>query len=243
MKLHAATRLLRVALHVCRGALTVALVYPLSDETRRLVLKQRWSARLLELLDISLAWSGDIPRVGLLVANHISFVDVLAINAIVPVSFVAKNEVRSWPLIGWISKHTDTLFLERGSRSAAQRAREHMVEHLREGKRVAVFPEGTTSVGDGLLPFHSAMFQAAVDAGADITPIAIAYAGRDGARSYAAAFVGDTTLFECLWSIACAQHITVRVAVLPAHSGKAGDRRHLAAHMHRAISHQLNRPK
>ena len=117
MKLRAVVRLLRVALHLCRVVLTIALVYPRHDETRQLALRQQWSARLIELLGISLAWSGDAPPAGLLVSNHISFVDICAINAIAPASFVAKQEVRSWPLIGWLSKHVDTLFLERGSRA------------------------------------------------------------------------------------------------------------------------------
>lgn len=243
MKLRAAIpllRLLRVALHVCHGALTVAFIYPRCDEPRRLVLKQLWSIKLLKLLGISLVWSGETPPAGLLVSNHISFIDVYAINAIVPSSFVAKDEVRSWPLIGWLSKHTDTLFLERGNHNAAQRARKHMVEYLRAGKHVAVFPEGTTSNGDGMLPFHSAMFQAAIDAEAGITPIAIAYTDNNGERSYAAAFVGDMTLLECLWSIACTQGITVNVTVLPTHFTKEAERRHLSAHIHRAISHQIS---
>lgn len=233
-------RLLRVALHLCRGVLTVALVYPWGNERPLVALKQRWSARLLKLLGISLAQSGDMPSSGLLVSNHISFVDIFAINAIAPASFVAKDEVRSWPLIGWLSKHADTLFLERGSRAAAQRTRQHMVDYLHAGKRVAVFPEGMTGRGDGVLPFHGAMFQAAIDAAASITPIAIAYTDDSGARDYAAAFVGETNLFECLWSIVCARHITVAVAVLPAYPAKDGDRRHLSAHAHRVISHRIN---
>lgn len=218
----------------------MALVYPRSDEAKKNLLKQRWSLRLLDLLHIKLEWSGAAPDNGLLVSNHISFIDVYAIDAIVPSSFVAKSEVRSWPLIGWLATHTDTLFMERGSRGAAQRAREQMVEHLRAGKRVTVFPEGTTSLGDGVLPFHSAMFQAAVDTAAAVTPIAVHYVDRGGKPSYAAAFVGETTLIECLWSIACADGVTVKMSILPPHSAAGSDRRHLAAHAHRAISHHLN---
>jgi 1-acyl-sn-glycerol-3-phosphate acyltransferase len=239
VKLRAVLRLLRVALHVCHGMLTVALVYPRCDESRKLALKQQWSMRLLELFDLTLRWVGDLPPAGLLVSNHISFLDVFAINAIAPSSFVAKDEVRSWPLIGWLAKYTDTLFLERGSRGAAQRAREDMVSHLRAGKRVAVFPEGTTSNGDGMLPFHSAMFQAAIDAAVNISPIAITYTDGHGARSYATAFVGEMSLLQCLWSIACAQNIIATITLLPAHAAHDGDRRHLSAHVHRAISHHL----
>jgi 1-acyl-sn-glycerol-3-phosphate acyltransferase len=240
VRLRAVFRLLRVAVHVCRGALTIAISYPRCDEPRKLLLKQQWSVKLLKILGISLTWSGERPSAGLLVSNHISFVDVFAINAILPSSFVAKDEVRSWPLIGWLARHTDTLFLERGSRGAAQRAREQMVEHLKMGNRVAVFPEGTTSLGDGILPFHSAMFQAAIDADVVVTPLAIAYTDTNGKRNYAAAFVGETTLVECLWSIACAQDITVNVAVLPAHNIGDSDRRHLSSQIHHTISQRIS---
>lgn len=242
MKLRAIARLLWVALHVCKGALTILLVYPRCDDTKKNLLKQRWSVRLLDLLGIRLEWSGAAPDDGLLVSNHISFIDVYAINAIAPSSFVAKHEVRSWPLIGWLARHTDTLFLERGSRGAAQRAREQMVEHLLAGKRVTVFPEGTTTMGDAVLPFHSAMFQAAVDTAAIVTPIAITYADRNGKPSYAAAFVGEATLIECLWSIACAGGLLVNVALLPPYSAVEGDRRHLSGHAHRVISHHIGQP-
>jgi 1-acyl-sn-glycerol-3-phosphate acyltransferase len=244
VKLRAVFRLLRVALHLSGGLLTVALVYPFCGEASRLSLKQRWSIRLLCILGISHQTGGEPPQHGLVMSNHISFVDVFAINAWMPSSFVAKDDVRHWPLIGWLASHTDTLFLERGSRSAAQRAREHMVEHLQAGKRVVVFPEGTTSNGDGVLPFHSAMFQAAIDAAVTVTPLAVHYIGTDGTRSYAAAFVGETTLIECFWSIACADGITITTSVLPplldALPDHAGDRRHLSAHAHKSISHHLS---
>lgn len=240
MRLRAVVRLLRVALHLCRVVLTLALVYPRCEASHRLALKQQWSARILELLGISLECSGEISAAGLLISNHISFVDIFAINAIAPAAFVAKEEVRAWPLIGWLSTRVDTLFLERGSRAAAQRAREHIVDYLHAGKCVAVFPEGMTGRGDGVLPFHGAMFQAAIDAAASITPIAIAYRDDSGARNYAAAFVDNISLLACLWAIVCARPITVTVAVLPTYPAKDGDRRHLAAHAHRVISHRIN---
>ena len=221
----------------------MGLIYPFCSDAFRLLLKQRWSQQILEILGITVELSGSIPPGGLLVSNHISFIDVFAINARLPSSFVAKDEVMRWPLIGWLAKRTDTLFLERGSRSAAQRARENLVGHLQDNKRVVVFPEGTTSNGDSVLPFHGALFQAAIDASVPVTPLAVSYTDRSGQPSYAAAFVGDTTLVECLWSTACANGLRVKVALLnqlhptdPA----AKDRRHLAAHAHHAISRSLS---
>lgn len=239
VRARAVLRLARVALHLLRGLVTVACIYPRVDMPRKLALKQRWSARLLEILGISLNYAGKAPHAGLMVANHISFIDIFAINALVPSSFVSKDDVHAWPVIGWLAKHTDTLFLERGSRAAAQRARENIVGHLRAQTRVVVFPEGTTTLGDHVLPFHSALFQSAIDANVDVTPIAITYVDGTAARTYAAAFAGDTTLVQCLWSIACAPRITVRVNFLPLLPTAYMERRELSTKAHRAISHHV----
>ena len=241
MRFRAVWRLLRVVLHLLHGILTVAFVYRRSDTAKRLTLKQHWSAKLVKLLGIELKWSGHVSSGGLLVSNHISFVDVYAINAVMPSTFVAKDEVRTWPLIGWLAARADNLFLMRGSRRAAQRASEDMLEFLACGKRIAIFPEGTTSNGNAMLPFHSALFQAAIDAKADITPMAIAYTDKSGVHSHAADYVGETSLLECLWSIACADGITVTLTILSPLPASDGNRRHLSAHAHRVVLQQLSR--
>jgi 1-acyl-sn-glycerol-3-phosphate acyltransferase len=117
-RLRAIFRLSRTALHVLNGALTVALVYPRSSAERRLKLKQRWSAQLVNILGVELRYRGEEPPPGLIVANHISFLDIYVINAVTPASFVSKDDVRRWPLIGWLAANTDTIFMARGSRSA-----------------------------------------------------------------------------------------------------------------------------
>lgn len=236
-------RLLRLALHLGRGMLTVALVYPWIDDARRLALKQRWSRQLANRLGVTIKVGADntaseAPQ-GFLVANHISFLDIFVINALAPAAFVAKDDVRNWPLLGWLSQRTETIFLERGSRRAAQAAREHLVEQLRAGRLVAVFPEGTTSDGHAVLPFHAALFQSAIDAGVPVTPVVLRYADASGRRSHAADYVGDTSLVACLWSIAGAGSLTAHVELLPALSSSDINRRHLAAHAHRLISHAL----
>ncbi|MBU0752144.1 MAG: 1-acyl-sn-glycerol-3-phosphate acyltransferase [Gammaproteobacteria bacterium] len=234
----AAARLSRLALHLLLGIISVALAYPRAGTPRRLQLKQRWSRQLLRCIGVELHVSGAMPD-GLIVANHISFLDIFAINAVAPVAFVSKDEVRHWPLIGWLASRTDTVFLERGSRAAAQRARNGLVEQLRSGGRVAVFPEGTTSRGDGILPFHGALFQAAIDAGAAVTPVALRYLGRDGRCSDAPAYVDAVTLWQCLRAIVHADGLAAHVEVLAPLSSTAVDRRHLAAHAHRIIAHAV----
>lgn len=238
-------RLLRVGLHVLQGCATVGLVYPWLHEPYRLALKKRWSRQLLAMLGVRLRYQGmlkadaSLPH-GLIVANHISFLDVFVVNAIAPTAFVSKDDIRSWPLIGWLSQHTDTLYLERGSRNAAQRARENLVSHLNRGKRVALFPEGTTTRGDTLLPFHSALLQSAIDAGTTVTPVVLRYRAIDGSHSTAPAYVDEISLIECLRAIASEKYLYAEVTAHAPLTTADADRRQLAAHAHRIIAHTLH---
>lgn len=220
----------------------MALVFPFLPRTAHLALKARWSRQLLDAMGIRLRVAGKPAAAGLVIANHISWLDIYAINALAPTAFVAKDELRAWPLIGWLCAKTDTIFLERGSRAGAARAKAHITEALGRHWRVGVFPEGTTGYGDGVLPFHAALFQAAIDADAPIAPVALRYTGPDGKRSLAPAYVGDTSLWQCLRAIATAGGLTVHLAFLPAFPAAGQDRRHLAAHSHRLIASRVARP-
>lgn len=240
LNVRAAFRLARTGLHLFWGCVTVALVFPFVGLPRRRALKQRWSQQLMDVLGIRVVIESNGQLTGLLVANHISFLDIYVINALEPAAFVSKDEVADWPLIGWLCRHTETIFLARGNRRAAQRTSATMTAQLRSGACIAVFPEGTSSRGDAVLPFHSALFQPAVDAGTTVTPVALRYEDRTGRLHAAPAYVDDITLLECLWSIACATGLVVRVAILPALDPAAAERRHLSAAAHQAISERLN---
>lgn len=246
--LRAIFRLSRTALHLTSGMLTVALIYPFIKQDTRLALKQRWSRQLLTVLGISLkVGAGDTANnamaahpVGLLVANHISFLDIFVINAWAPAAFVAKDDMRNWPLLGWLSGRTDTIFMQRGSRRAAHAARDHLVGQLRAGQLIAVFPEGTTSDGHTVQPFHSALFQSAIDAGVPVMPLALRYVDAQTRQpSHVADFVGDMALVSCLWSIAASAGLVAQLEPLPALAPDGLDRRHLAAHAHHAVAHRL----
>jgi 1-acyl-sn-glycerol-3-phosphate acyltransferase len=220
---------------------TVAAVYPWISLRWRRALKQRWSRQLLEMLGIRLktgAGKAALPA-GLVVCNHISWLDIFVINALAPAAFVSKAEVRDWPLIGWLCARTETIFLERGSRAAAQRTRERMIDHLQTGAHVAVFPEGTTTCGERVLPFHAALFQSAIDARRTVIPLALRYLDRRGDASRAPAYEGDTTLWQCLRAVACAGGLTAEVRVLAALDAARCERRELARHCHAAIEWHL----
>jgi len=253
IELRAAFRLARVGLHLAWAAATVAVVFPWASQAVRRALKRRWSRQLVGTLGIKLdvvgatsrsfklGAGGTVPRIphGLLVANHVSWLDIYVINALAPAVFVAKDDVRSWPLIGWLCANTDTIFLERGSRAAAQQTRAAIVEKLRAGLHVGVFPEGTTTGGERVLPFHSALFQGAIDATAPVLPLALRYLDAAGQPSRAPAYDGDITLWQSLGMIARSSGLTVQLRVLAPMSGMAADRRQLAARSHEAIAFHL----
>jgi len=241
VEVRAAFRLARVGLHLLWGAATVAAVYPWIDARFRRALKRRWSRQLLETLGIrlKLGAGGTAPPAGLIVCNHISWLDIYVINALTPAAFVSKDDVKHWPLIGWLCAQTETIFLERGSRGAAQRTRETMIGQLQSAVHVAVFPEGTTTGGDRVLPFHAALFQSAIDAAAPVVPLALRYTDRAGNPSRAPAYDGDITLWQCLRAIARAEGLTADLRVLETiQTGNAG-RRELSAHCRATIAWHL----
>ena len=236
-------RLARVGLHLLWGAATVAAAYPLINTGRQRALKRRWSRQLLAMLGVQLKVSPGETALppGLLVCNHISWLDIFVINALAPAAFVAKDDVKGWPLIGWLCARTETIFLERGSRAAAQRTRERMIECLQAGMPVAVFPEGTTTGGDRVLPFHAALFQSAIDAQAVVVPFALRYVDRQGLDNRAPAYDGDITLWQCLHAIAREAHLTADLGVLPSLASHAQERRQLAAASHALIRRHIER--
>lgn len=239
MAARAVFRLARVGLHLLWGTATVATVYPWAPLPVRRALKRRWSRQLVVMLGMKVGSGGTAVPAGLLVCNHISWLDIFVINALAPAAFVSKDDVKHWPLIGWLCARTETIFLERGSRAAAQRTRETMIAALRDGAHVAVFPEGTTTDGSKLLPFHAALLQSAIDAGTPVVPLALRYVDAAGRPSRAPAYDGDVTLWQCLRAIARAEGLTARIEALAPLGTNSCDRRHLAAHCHRAITTQL----
>lgn len=239
-------RLALLGLHLAQGTATVALVYPWLPLAWRLALKKRWSRRLLAILGIRLETpQAPLPAASLIVANHVSWLDIYLINAVQPSAFIAKAEVRQWPLIGWLCAHTDTVFLERGSRSHAKVVNGQIAALFQAGQRVALFPEGTTTDGRQLLPFHAALLQPAIDAGRPITPLALTYRTAAGQSQTAPAYAGDTTMWQSLLAILAARG-DIRVSLHPAPALETTEglhRRELAATARSSIACRLELPK
>lgn len=185
---------------------------------------RRVARGVLAALGVKLVWRGPVPRPGsLLVANHVSWLDVVALLAVDPVRLVAKHDVRAWPVIGTLARLSGSVFLDRTRPRRLPDAVAEVAGALREGHSVAVFPEGTTYCGASRGRFRPAMFQAAVDAQAPVVPISIRY------DSPAAAFVGDDTLWTSVRRVAARRSLTVTLigsaALIPT---PGTDRRQLA---------------
>ncbi len=163
----------------------------------------------------------------LVVSGHISWVDIFAIGAVLPGSFVAKAELISWPAFGVLARLMKVIPIERGSLRRLPAVVDAVAARLRAGHTVVAFPEGTTWCGLGYGPFRPAMFQAAIDAARPVQPLCLTYHHRDGSASTVPAYIGDDTL----WSSIC-RMVTARRTVVHVHVDSlqlpGADRRELA---------------
>lgn len=236
-------RLVRLALHLLQGMLTIALLFPFYAPARRRIAVKRWSHALLAMLGVKLHVHGKPPRRHgppvMLVANHVSWLDIYAINAVLPVRFVAKSEIRQWPVIGWLSAKTGTLFIERARRRDTVRIGGEIVTAMQRGDVVTVFPEGTTTDGSQVLRFHGSLLQPALQAEAHVHPVALRYERGDGSLCVEAAYDGDKSLWDTLRSILARPVIHVQVWFLPPLPATGADRRTLAHAAQAAIADRL----
>ncbi len=232
-----AWRLLRVALHVLHG---VAIVLTRFDSLPLDARRERvrwWAAKMLRVAGVAHTATGT-PQTGgvLLVINHVSWLDIVAIHAACPQArFVSKADVKRWPVLNRLVDAAGTLYLERERRRDAMRVVHHMGEALVAGDTVAVFPEGTTGAGHALLPFHANLLQAAIATATPVQAVALRFSDASDAVSAAVAYVGDTTLMQSLWWVACAEGLNVRVQFLDAQATQQADRRALAQHLREQI--------
>jgi 1-acyl-sn-glycerol-3-phosphate acyltransferase len=239
-KVRAVWRLTRAIVHTLHGALVVHGQFRFLNQEQRWQKVQWWGEKQLRMLGVKLVVEGT-PRPGakLLVANHISWLDIMAMHAVLPARFISKSEVASWPVVGALVTAGSSLYLQRGRPRDALRVLGVVADALRAGDTVAVFPEGTTSDGTGLLPFHANMLQSAIDAQAPVQPVALRYRDSTNEISPAVAYIGDTSLGQSLWWIACADGLEVKVSFLPARQVAHPERRVLAAALRADIAQAL----
>lgn len=234
-------RLLRAVLHGAHGLLVVLLRFGVLSAAGRQARIRWWSDKMLRMLGIRLQVQGSFrPGAKLVVANHVSWLDIMAVHAVCPEArFVSKADVQQWPLVGRLVAAGGTLYIQRESRRDALRVVHQMADALKAGDTVAVFPEGTTGDGHAVLPFHANLLQAAIATDTPVQPVALRFSDAHHAVSPAAEFVGDTTLAQSLWRLACGEGVVVRLTILPAEGSAHADRRALSERVRGQIAEAL----
>ena len=235
-------RLVALLGHVLIGALITLVLMIL----RRLGLSwpalppivQWWHRRAVRLLGLRLQVSGEpLPGAALLVANHISWLDIPALGAVRQMAFLSKSEVRRWPLVGWMAEFAGTLFIERGSNQSEQ-VRDAIRGRLEQGGQVVFFPEGTTTDGSDVRRFHPRLFAAAQQSVAPLQPVSLRYLPAPG-RASVAPFIGDDELMPHLLRVLKEPWITVEIRFLPALDAGEMDRKSLAERTRSSIRESL----
>jgi 1-acyl-sn-glycerol-3-phosphate acyltransferase len=236
----------RLGLHVVEGVATTLIVFPWIGLPRRRAIVRRWSVRMLRILRVETRVHG-VPEGGLpgnllIVANHISWLDIFVLNTLQPARFVAKAELRRWPVVGWLSASVGTLFVERERRRHARSINAEAAAALTRGDVVAIFPEGTTTDGTTMLPFKGSLLQPIVDAEGHVQPIAIRYRDGAGAHSAAPAYVGDTSFMTSFWRVTAERGLVAELHLVAALPARARHRRELARAAEDAIRRVLASP-
>lgn len=233
----------RLAIKLIKGLLLVGCVFPHLQPSERDVVIESWCREVLDVLSIRLNLRGEWPleKVSsvMFVANHVSWLDILVINACRRVRFVAKSEVRQWPLVGWMAARTGTIFLKRTSRRELARVSKSVATLLRRGDCIALFPEETTSDGSALHAYHSGLLESAVASEALIWPVGISYHRLDGSLDTDIAVAGSQSVTSSIVNILARPAIRVRLAFTDPVESSAGDRRELTVWCHQAIEQSL----
>lgn len=226
-------RLIRMATHLIQGLAILAWVMPRTSRARRERIIRSWDGKLLKIfgvrvtVDAPAGFERDRPR-RLYVGNHVSWLDIFALQAVTAARFVAKAELANDPLVGRLIRQSGTVFIERTRRADTRRINTTLSEHLRQDEIIAVFPEGSTSDGREVHKFHANLLQAALDAEAQIVPFCVRYTDTRGNYSDAAAFVGEMTLWDSLKRILRERGLRCELTLFAPLDTASRDRRQIA---------------
>lgn len=235
-RLRGLRRLLAVSACLASGAIRLWWLGTRWTPEQRARAVQRWATDMLRALGVELQTQGQ-PASGplLCVANHIAWLDILVLHAVRYCRFVAKSEVHHWPLIGPMAAAVGTLFIERASRRDALRVVHDIAQSLKEGDVVTVFPEGTTGLGDTVLPFHANLLQAAIATHTPVQPLLIRYTDGQGLHAAHVRYVGDDTLAASVWRVLCARRTVAHLHWAQAQQAEGRDRRAWAHDLHQVL--------
>jgi 1-acyl-sn-glycerol-3-phosphate acyltransferase len=188
---------------------------------------QRWSRFACRVLGIRISTRGSMPRSGLLVCNHLTYLDVIVLSSIGPCVFVAKRDIAAWPLFGWLTRAAGTIFVDREHRLSSPAVVDLIRNAVNGGSLVVLFPEGTSSDGSTVLPFKSALLESAVQLRCPVATGAIEYALDQSSVANEVCYWGDMTLVPHLLNLFFKREIRSRCSFSPSRI-RFGDRKEIA---------------
>ena len=212
------------------GLIIAGIVFPVlhficsanKAKSKRDRLKIHWLKVFSSIMKLSVIREGELPKDGaLLISNHISWLDIIVIGQYLPVYFVAKSDISSWPIIGYLSRQGGTIFIRRGNKKSIKETAEKMIWVLKQNSNIVAFPEGTTTSGNEVLSFHASLFQPALLTKSVIQPVVIQY---DGAAKHQAPFIGEDDFVRHLIKMLCLDKVEVRLSFLPVIKSLGKDR-------------------
>ncbi len=235
-------RLLRCLGHIVGGLWTILTLFPRLGQPAKEARVQVWALAMLRVAGIELVVRGTPVAQGpaLLVANHLSWLDIVVLHASRYCRFVSKADIRHWPLVGTLAGGAGTVYIERASRRDAHRVVHHMTRQLQLGDVLAVFPEGTTGDSARLKPFHANLLQAAISAGAPVQPVALRFVDGDtGQTCYAPRYIDDDSIFVSIWETLNVRHLRAEVTFGEIQACQGRDRRTWAVDLQRDVERLL----
>lgn len=239
-------RIIRIVLHTLYGGFLGVFIMPSASARQRNWIVSHWSRVLLKMMNIQITIHGTAPSHDLVktmfVGNHISWLDIHVLNSVRAVRFIAKAEIKSWPVFGWLAKQCNTLFIEREQKKDAVRVIEDATMSLKKGDCLCFFPEGTTTDGTELLAFKGSLMQAPINANADVWPFVVHYPNEDTTPNKDMAFAGETTLITSIWRTISLNNPQVSITFLAKISPEGHERRSLTIATRHAIASHLGMP-
>ena len=241
-----ALRWTRLVLHLAWALALLRFAWPRADAGRRHEIATTWAGNLLTILAIRVRCEGRLPPRGrhgaMIAANHVSWADIFAIASIRHTRFIAKSEIRDWPVAGWLAQRSGTIFIRRARRHDTARINAMVHDALADGECVALFPEGTTTQGDRLLKFHSSLFEPAVANRARVYPVAVRYEHADGTPLRSVAYYGEQTFMQSLALVIGTRETIARLSFASPIETDGLSRQQVAAETHGRVATLLGLP-
>ncbi|MES2637033.1 MAG: lysophospholipid acyltransferase family protein [Pseudomonadota bacterium] len=230
-------------MHTITGLIIAAAILPFLCKKSKLSLIKWWCGGLLRAFGIKVVTTGNLPPVStkgiMFVANHVSWADIHALNSQIALRFIAKAEIRSWPIFGYLAYKANPLFIDRSKKQVAGKIVKITTESLVQGDNLCFFPEGTTTDGTHTLSFKSSVLQAAIDANTAIWPVAIRYTNLDGSINTKMAYAGEIGLVESMQQIINVKNARVTLHFLTPIDASKQNRRDLTQQAHDSITTKL----